>query len=56
MGINGNCIISHGRSSDIAIRNALRIAADFAQMKVQDAIAQEISKHASPAEKTVVAG
>jgi glycerol-3-phosphate acyltransferase PlsX len=56
LGINGNCIISHGRSSDIAIRNAIRIAADFAQSKVQEAIAQEISLHARPSEKTVVAG
>jgi glycerol-3-phosphate acyltransferase PlsX len=56
LGINGNCIISHGRSSNIAIRNALRIAADFAQMKVQDTIAQEITMHARPVEKTVVAG
>lgn len=56
LGINGNCIISHGRSSSVAIRNALKIAADFAQMKVQETIAREISVVARPAEKTVVTG
>lgn len=54
LGINGNCIISHGRSSDIAIRNALRIAADFAQTQVQETISREISAVARPAENTVV--
>ncbi len=56
LGINGNCIISHGRSSDIAIRNALRIAADFSEKKVKETIARDISLIARPAENTVVAG
>jgi glycerol-3-phosphate acyltransferase PlsX len=56
LGINGNCIISHGRSSSVAIRNALRIAADFAQSKVQETIARDISAVAVPSENTVVTG
>jgi len=56
LGINGNCIISRGRSSSVAIRNAIRIAADFTQTKVQETIAREISAVASPAENTVVTG
>jgi len=27
LGLRGNCIVAHGRSSRIAIRNAIRVAA-----------------------------
>ena len=42
LGINGACIISHGRSTSKAIKNALRVAADYAQKRVYDAISTEI--------------
>lgn len=44
LGINGTSIISHGRSSSKAIRNALRVAADFAKKRVYDAISKDIEK------------
>ncbi|MEJ2684890.1 MAG: hypothetical protein P8Z71_10905 [Candidatus Sulfobium sp.] len=42
LGINGVAIISHGRSSAKAIKNALRVAADFAAKKVPEAISADI--------------
>ncbi|HAM49973.1 MAG TPA: phosphate acyltransferase PlsX [Nitrospiraceae bacterium] len=42
LGINGTCIISHGRSSAKAIRNAVKVAAEFSLKKVYEAIAEEI--------------
>ncbi|MCX5719271.1 MAG: phosphate acyltransferase PlsX [Nitrospirae bacterium] len=44
LGINGTCIISHGRSTAKAIKNALRVAADFSEKKVYEVIANEIEK------------
>jgi glycerol-3-phosphate acyltransferase PlsX len=42
LGINGTSIISHGRSSSKAIKNALRVAADFAAKRVYEAISIDI--------------
>jgi len=42
LGINGACIISHGRSSAKAIRNAIKVAAEFSLKKVSEAITEEI--------------
>jgi phosphate acyltransferase len=42
LGLNGTCIISHGRSTAKAIKNALRVAADFASKRVYEAISVEI--------------
>jgi glycerol-3-phosphate acyltransferase PlsX len=42
LGINGTSIISHGRSSSKAIKNALRVANDFARKKVYEAISAAI--------------
>jgi glycerol-3-phosphate acyltransferase PlsX len=44
LGINGTCIISHGRSTSKAIKNALRVAADFSEKRVHKVIAAEIEK------------
>lgn len=44
LGINGACIICHGRSSPKAIMNAMRIASDFASKKVYEVIAEDIAK------------
>lgn len=44
LGINGTCIISHGRSTAKAIRNAIRVAADFAEKKVYAIISSSIEK------------
>ena len=42
LGINGTSIISHGRSSTKAIKNALRVAADYAAKRVYEAISVDI--------------
>ncbi|TAL26741.1 MAG: phosphate acyltransferase PlsX [Nitrospirae bacterium] len=42
LGINGTCIIGHGRSSPQAIRNALRVAVELAKKKVHKIISEEI--------------
>lgn len=42
LGINGTSIISHGRSSSKAIKNALRVAADYAAKRVFEAISVDI--------------
>ncbi|MBA4371903.1 MAG: phosphate acyltransferase PlsX [Thermodesulfovibrio sp.] len=42
LGINGASIISHGRSTSKAIKNALRVAEDFSRKRVYEAIAQAI--------------
>lgn len=40
LGINGTCIISHGRSSAKAIKNAIRVAAEMSQKRVHEIIKQ----------------
>ena len=55
LGINGTCIISHGRSSSRAIRNAIRVAAEFSRKKVHEIIAEEILNLRAK-EKAVVKG
>jgi len=55
LGINGTCIISHGRSTARAIRNALRVAVEFSRKKVHEIISEEIVGFHSR-EKTVVEG
>lgn len=44
LGINGTCIISHGRSTAKAIKNAISVAADLAKKRVYEAISTEIEK------------
>ncbi|MBI4824348.1 MAG: phosphate acyltransferase PlsX [Nitrospirae bacterium] len=54
LGINGTCIICHGRSTTKAIKNAIKVAEEFSKKKVHEAIAEEIQEM-HPMEKTVVA-
>jgi len=42
LGINGTCIISHGRSTAKAVKNAIRVASDFARKRVYEVISSEI--------------
>lgn len=44
LGVNGICIISHGRSDSRAIRNAIRVALRLAQNKVNEQIISELEK------------
>ena len=43
LGINGTCIISHGRSSSKAIKNAIKVSAEMARKKVHKTIAHTLS-------------
>ncbi len=45
VGINGISIISHGRSSDRAIKNAIRVAAELAKSEVTKHVHQDIQKN-----------
>jgi glycerol-3-phosphate acyltransferase PlsX len=45
IGINGISIISHGRSSDQAIKNAIRVAAALAKSDVNRHIHEDIEKN-----------
>jgi glycerol-3-phosphate acyltransferase PlsX len=43
LGVRGVCIICHGGSSDIAIKNAIRVAAEFSEGKVNEKIQRELT-------------
>ena len=48
VGINGISIISHGRSSDRAIKNAVRVATELAKSEVNKHIHEDIEKNMEP--------
>ncbi len=43
LGVNGGCIVCHGRSSAKAIKNAIRVARDFAMNRIDSKIRDKIS-------------
>jgi len=54
LGVKGGCIVSHGRSNAKAIKNAVRVARDFAANRIDEKIQQKVSElhsreHESPA-------
>lgn len=44
LGVDGTCIICHGSSDHNAIRNAVRVASEFVQRRLNDAIAAGLAK------------
>lgn len=46
LGINGTCIISHGRSSSKAIKNAIRVSDEMAKKKVHETISRTLESYA----------
>jgi phosphate acyltransferase len=42
LGVRGVCIITHGRSNGIAMKNSIRVAKEFAQGKVNQRIEEEL--------------
>jgi len=44
LGINGVCIIGHGRSNSHAVKNAIRLAKEFVANRVQEKIQNELTK------------
>jgi glycerol-3-phosphate acyltransferase PlsX len=49
LGVKGGCIICHGRSNANAIKNAIRIAAEYAGGEINRRIEEELSRWAPPA-------
>jgi len=44
LGINGICVISHGSSSALAIKNAIRVAAESARSRINARIKEELDR------------
>jgi glycerol-3-phosphate acyltransferase PlsX len=44
IGLRGVCIICHGRSSGNAVKNAIRVAKEFAENKVNERLQEELSR------------
>lgn len=44
LGVNGVCIIGHGSSSAFAVGNALRVAMEFINHRLNESITKEVSK------------
>ena len=42
LGVNGICIIAHGSSTPLAIKNALRVAAESIEQQVNPHIIEEV--------------
>jgi glycerol-3-phosphate acyltransferase PlsX len=53
LGVKGATIISHGRSSPRAIRNAIRVAGEFVENRVNDQIQREIEESTHPARSVI---
>lgn len=56
LGINGTCIISHGRSNAKAIKNALKVASEFSRKQVHLIISKDIAESAATKGNTLAAG
>jgi glycerol-3-phosphate acyltransferase PlsX len=48
LGVKGVCIITHGSSNANAIKNAVRVAAEFAERQINDTIAKEVAGLRTP--------
>ena len=49
LGLKGICIVSHGSSNANAIKNAIRVASEFAEHRINDTIERELAMvHPSP--------
>jgi len=44
LGLNGVCIIGHGRSNPVAVKNAVKMARDYVANKIQEKIQNEMLK------------
>ncbi|MGH7938161.1 MAG: hypothetical protein ACRD5Z_12335, partial [Bryobacteraceae bacterium] len=45
LGVNGSCIIAHGASTPLAIKNALRVATESIEEQVNPHIIEEVSRY-----------
>jgi glycerol-3-phosphate acyltransferase PlsX len=44
LGVKGVCFITHGSSNANAIKNAIRVAGEFAELRINDKIAKELAQ------------
>ncbi|HKT24359.1 MAG TPA: phosphate acyltransferase PlsX [Terriglobales bacterium] len=60
LGIKGICIVGHGSSNATALKNAIRVAAQFAETRINDKIERGLSSHRPrrepPTSETITAG
>ena len=45
LGVNGVCIIAHGASSPIAIKNAIRAATEYIKSEINPQILREVQSY-----------
>ncbi|MBN1938558.1 MAG: phosphate acyltransferase PlsX [Candidatus Aminicenantes bacterium] len=50
LGLNGVCVIGHGRSNSNAVKNAVRLARDFVAKRIQEKIREELGRTVAPRE------
>lgn len=55
LGVKGVCIICHGRSNPNAIKNAIRVAAQFAEARINQRIETELKRWMSTSQEAVQA-
>lgn len=48
LGVRGVCIISHGRSTPKALKNAIRVATEFASARIHQQIEDELARWPAP--------
>ncbi len=48
LGVRGVCIICHGRSTPKAIKNAIRVATEFASGRINEQIEEELARSSEP--------
>jgi glycerol-3-phosphate acyltransferase PlsX len=53
LGVNGICIISHGKSNPKAIRNAIRVAANLVEKKTNEHICQQLERIQDPSSVSI---
>jgi phosphate acyltransferase len=53
LGVKGVCIITHGSSNANAIKNAIRVAAEFADRKINETIEKDLAALRTPAASLV---
>src|SRR5690349_18057188 len=60
LGLKGICIVGHGSSNATAIKNAIRVAAQFTETRINDKIEKGLSSHRPrrepPPPETIIAG
>lgn len=56
LGVNGVCIVAHGRSSPYALQHALRVAKESVEHRVLDRLRERIAEIAAPTQTAALPG